>query len=364
MNILFINSIAKHKFGGGEKWMIKAAKGLTDAGHAVTLASKKDSEILRFAGNAGVKTKVISIHSDISPLTTLRVARFLKQEKIDVLICNLNKDVRVAGLAARLAKTPLVIARHGMLLCGRKWKHKLTLTRLTDGIITNSETIKKAYEDYGWFKPDFVKVLYNGIEDKSSVVAHDFKPEFGDKKVVFSAGRLAEQKGFTYLLEAAAILARKRSDLVFVIAGKGSLETRLKKQATTLGIENAVRFLGFVDNVDPYVKGCDLFVLASLFEGMPNAVMEAMALRKAVIATDVNGARELMVDGKTGIIIPPRNPQALASAIDSLIDDDARRTEYGKTGYARVTEHFTIPIMVKNLETFLSGKLNGKKAVV
>lgn len=361
MNILFINSIAKHKFGGGEKWMIKAAAGLSSAGHKVFLAGKKDSEILRFAQKAGVTTKILTIHADFSPFATWKIARFLKQESIDILICNLNKDVRVAGLAARIVGTPVVLARHGMLLCGKKWKHRLTLTRLTDGIITNSETIKKAYAKYGWFNEKFVKVLYNGIEDKSPVVAYDFRKDFGNKKIVLSAGRLAEQKGYGYFLEAAKIVLSNRDDLVFVIAGKGKLEAELKNQAHDLGIAHSVTFLGFIEDLDPYMKGCDLFVLASIFEGMPNVVMEAMALGKAVVATDVNGARELMVDGSTGIIVPPRDPAALATAIGTLIDDPARRMAFGNAGAARVRERFTIPIMVSTIERYLNEKLDEKK---
>jgi glycosyltransferase involved in cell wall biosynthesis len=362
MNILFINSIAKHKFGGGEKWMIKAAAGLSSAGHKVFLAGKKDSEIIRFAQKAGVATVALTIHADISPLATWRIARFLKRERIEVLICNLNKDVRVAGLAARIVGTPVVLARHGMQLCGKKWKHKFTLTRLTDGIITNSETIKKAYAGYGWFANDFVKVLYNGIEDKSRVIAYDFQKDFGNKRVILSAGRLAEQKGYGYFLQAAQKLLSKRDDLVFVIAGKGKLEADLKKLANDLGIQDSVRFLGFIEDLDPYIKGCDLFVLASIFEGMPNVVMEAMALGKAVVATDVNGARELMLDGSTGTIVPPRDPAALAAAISVLIDDRELCEDFGVAGLARVKKEFTIPAMVRNIERFLSEKLHAKKS--
>ncbi|NTV45648.1 MAG: glycosyltransferase family 4 protein, partial [Chlorobiales bacterium] len=273
-----------------------------------------------------------------------------------------NKDVRVAGLAARFVKTPVVLARHGMLLAGKSWRHKLTLTNLVDGIITNSKTIKDAYAAYGWFPPDFVKVIYNGIEKKENVKAYNFKPHFGDKKVIFSAGRLAEQKGFPYLIEAAAILAKKRNDLAFMVSGEGKLEAELKALVEKAGLGDSFQFWGFCANVDPYMKGCDLFVLASLFEGMPNVVMEAMAVGTAAVATDVNGARELMEDGKTGLIVPPKDPQALADAIEKLIDNPELRKTFGKNGIVRVQEYFTIPKMVDNLERYFQEKLKAKAA--
>ncbi|MEI6650947.1 MAG: glycosyltransferase [Chlorobiaceae bacterium] len=364
MNILFSNSIGRDKFGGGEKWMVNAAKELAKRGHNVVLGSKKNSKILDYATSNGVKTTVFEIRGDISPLSTLKVAAFLKQQAIDVLICNLNKDVRVAGLAAQIVQTPVVLARHGMLLCGNKWKHKVTLTKLVDGIITNSNTIKESYRNYGWFDDDFVKVIYNGIIIPETIVAYNFSVRFPGKKIIYSAGRLSEQKGFTWLIEAAAILKKTRNDLIFAISGEGKLEADLKKQVANASLEDSFIFMGFTDNIYPYLKGCDLFVLASLFEGMPNVVMEAMAMQKPVIATDVNGARELMVDGKTGIIVPPKQPEALAAAIEKIIDNPEILAEFGKSGYERVTHEFTMNAMGNKLEEYLQQKMLEKQHIL
>ena len=360
LNILFINSIGRNKFGGGEKWMVNAAKGLTDRGHHVTLGSKRNSRILQYAESKGVHTDVFEIRGDFSPLATLKIARWLKKHHTNILICNLNKDVRVAGLAARIAKTPVVLARHGMLLCSKKFKHKLTLTNLTDGIITNSRTIKDAYGEYGWFPKEFVKVIYNGLDIPSHIDRYDFSTPYPGKKIIYSAGRLSEQKGFTYLIEAAAILKKSRNDLVFAVSGEGKLQEELTTQIKAAGLEDSFILLGFTENIFPYLKGCDLFVLASLFEGMPNVVMEAMAMKKPVVATDVNGARELMEEGahkKTGIIIPPQDPEAIATAIRTIIDSPDTMEQYGKAGHERVEKEFTIAAMTSNLERHLQEKL-------
>ena len=148
MNILFINSISKSKFGGGEKWMIKAAKGLAESNHHVILAAKSGSEILQAAAKEGIRTQIFNIRSDFSPLNTLRLRKFLKEENIQILVCNLNKDVRVAGLAAKFARTPVVIARHGVVLCAKKWRHKVSLQHLVDGILTNTMTIKQIMDKF------------------------------------------------------------------------------------------------------------------------------------------------------------------------------------------------------------------------
>lgn len=357
MNILFINSIGREKFGGGEKWMINAAKCLAQKGHTVALAGKKNSRLLKHAAENDILTHIIDIHADISPLKTIRISSFLKNNKVDILICNLNKDVRVAGLAARIAGTPVVLARHGMLLCSKKWKHKISLTQLTNGIITNSNTIRDTYASYGWFERDFVKVIYNGLDIPEQVTPVDFSNRFPGKKIIYSAGRLSEQKGFSYLIEAAQILKEKRNDLVFFVCGEGKLAPVLQKQVDEAGLHDSFVFEGFVPDIFPYMKGCHLFVLASLFEGMPNVVMEAMAMAKPVVATDVNGARELMQDGKTSLIVPPANAVALANAIVSLIDNPEKLQAFGKAGKERVAKYFTMEQMTDALETYLLSKL-------
>ena len=358
MNIVFVNS--NKIFGGGEIWMIKAAKGLIEAGHKVFLAGVKDSKVLNGAKQSGIQTVVFNIHSDFNPVSILSIARFLKKEKIQVLICNVNKDVRVAGIAGRLVKTSAVIARHGVLLCGKKWRHKFILSHIVDGILTNTETIKQTYLNYGWFNQNFIKVIYNGVEDKLDVQPYNFSQEFPDKKIIFGAGRLTEQKGFEYLIKSAALLQKSRKDLVFIIAGEGKLEPKLRHLIKKLHIEDSFYLWGFKDNINPYLKGCDLFVLSSIQEGMPGVVMEAMAVGKAVIATDVNGVRELMEHKKTGLIIPTRNPEILAKSINQLIDNDTLLKEYGINGLKRVKENFTISIMIKNLEDYFIEKIEEK----
>ncbi len=354
MNILFINSIGKKKFGGGEKWMILSAKGLAAKGHNVFLAAKSNSEFIKTAQKVGIKTFTFNIWTDFSPVNTWRIVRFLKNENIQFLICNLNKDVRVAGLAAKLIKTTTVIARHGLLVFNnRKWRYRLTAKYLIDGIITNTETIKQSYLNYNWFADDFIKVIYNCVEDKADVIGHDFETRFPGKKIVFSAGRLSYQKGFDTLIAAAAYLKKKRRDLIFVIAGKGRLLRRLKTLAKKLQVESNIVFSGHRENIDPFLKGCGLFVLSSRFEGMPNVVMEAMAVGKAVVATDVNGVRELMIEQQTGLIVPPDDPFLLADSIDNLIDNKQLLSTMGQAGQRRVQDIFTTSKMIRNLEAYL-----------
>ncbi len=348
MNIMFMNSIGRSKWGGGEKWMVTAAKSLAEKGHRTIICCKPDSVIMQKAIQQEVETIGIAIRSDISPKNTLKIANILRNNQIDVLICNLNKDVRVAGLAGRLVRTPLILARHGILLCSKKWKHKFTLKNLCDGIITNTESIKQIYGDYGWFDEDFVRVVYNGIDSNRDVKAINLADEFtfvNDKKIIFSAGRLARQKGFEYLIQSATYAKLYNKNWVYLIAGSGKLENDLKLKIRDLHLENYVHLIGFREDVLPYMKASDVFVLQSLYEGMPNAVMEAMMMGKAVVATDVNGTGELMIHEKTGFIIPPANPEAIYEHLLVLLKNPDMAARMGEEGRKRVLEAFSIPIM-------------------
>ncbi len=188
------------------------------------------------------------------------------------------------------------------------------------------------------------------------VTPADFSKRFPGKKIIYAAGRLSEVKGFTYLISAAALLKKTRNDLVFLVSGEGKLELELKKEVKAAELEESFIFTGFSADIYPSLKACDLFVLSSILEGMPNVVMEAMAMQKAVVATNVNGVSELMVDGKTGFIVPPKEPQALAAAIARAIDNHDMLVQFGKAGYERVNREFTMSVMADNLEAIPAAK--------
>ena len=361
MQIAFVNFIGTEKFGGGEKWMVSAGSQLAAKGHDVIMIGIKDSKFLDHAMKAAIPSLGISRLQQATGLYLMTIARRLFTQKTDILICNLNTDVRTTGVIAKMIGTPVILARHGLLSYDKKrWRYKASATHILDGIITNSTTIKNIYDGHEWFDKQFVKVIYNGITIPQHVRQHDFSKQFPGKKIVYSAGRLSEQKGFTYLIEAASILKKTNNDLLFVVSGEGKLESELKKQALDAGLEESFIFSGFASDIYPYLKGCDLFVLSSLFEGMPNVVMEAMAMQKPVVATDVNGVRELMVDGETGIIVPSKEPLALATAIARIINNPEILAKFGKAGYERVDKEFTMSAMAENLEGYLQQKLQEK----
>lgn len=361
MQIAFVNFIGTGKFGGGEKWMVSAGSQLAAKGHDVIMIGRRGSKFLDHAMKAGITSLGISPWQKATGLYLLTITRELSRQKNDILICNLNTDVRTTGLLAKMRGTPVILARHGLLNYNKKrWRYKASAKHILDGIITNSNTIKNTYAGYGWFDERFVKVIYNGITIPQHVVPYDFSKQFPGKTIIYSAGRLSEQKGFTYLIEAAAILTKTRTDLVFFVSGEGKLLPELQKQTADANLQDSFIFQGFTADIYPYLKGCDLFVLSSLFEGMPNVVMEAMAMHKPVVATDVNGVRELMVDGKTGIIVPPKEPQALAESIAKVIENPDMLAEFGMAGYERVKSEFTMSAMASNLERYLQQKLQEK----
>jgi glycosyltransferase involved in cell wall biosynthesis len=169
-------------------------------------------------------------------------------------------------------------------------------------------------------------------------------------RVVGTVGRLNAQKGHTYLLQAAERLAEKRGDVQWVIAGDGELRVRLEEEARLRGLEPHVRFLGHRSDVPEVLAALDLFVLSSNFEGMCFAVAEALAVEVPVVATDVGGVSQSVVDGETGLLVPPRDPVALAAAIERLLDDGIERARLGRAGRTRVEELYDLSAMAAATE--------------
>jgi glycosyltransferase involved in cell wall biosynthesis len=179
------------------------------------------------------------------------------------------------------------------------------------------------------------------------------------RPVVGTIGRLEDRKGHDQLLRAAgAMLAGtngRRPQLVIV--GDGPLRERLAGQARTLGVADSVRFEGTVADVRPVLAAMDVFVLPSHAEGMSNALMEAMAAARPVVATAVGGNTEVVTDGETGLLVPPADPDAIARAVDGLLRDPERASGLGAAARQFVTRHFGARARVAELERLYEERL-------
>lgn len=357
MQILFLNSIGRKKWGGGEKWMLMAAKGLQDTGHSVIVGCAKNSIIQNNAKALNIHTENISFTSDIDFIGFIRLKKVIKKYNISHIICGQNKDTKISSIAA-LNKEIKVIARHGLQLISNKIKYKIFFKRLIDGIITNSTTIKDEYETYNWFPQNFIKVIYNGVEipDLSTIDKIDFHALLGipkNTKTILSAGRLAKQKGFDTLIKAANLAKEHNKNWHFIVIGRGKLERKLKAEVSKLNLETKISFLGFQQNVLSFMKTADIFVLPSLYEGMPNAVLEAMSIGKCCITTNVNGNKELINNNVDGILIEPNNPQELFKTINTVFDNNELKSIIEQNALEKISKNFTINKMIKLTEDYL-----------
>lgn len=360
MNILFIHAIGRTKFGGGEKWVLTAAKGLQERGHTVFLGCRPRSVLGDRAAEMGVPVEHFNIISDVSPYNIMKITQFLRREKIDVIVSK-NRDFGVAGTAGWLAGTPVVLVRHGLPLRKNIVKHRFLINNLADGIIVNAAMTKELYVDKNWFDKNFTHVIYNGIEPEHDCDPISFDTMHPGKLIILSVGRLVKQKGFQYLISAAKILKEQRDDFLIVILGEGKMRETLKIQAEELGVSDCIQLPGFVRNVGPYMKGCDIFVLPSLYEGLSNAAIEAMSYAKPAVLSEINGSREIVTPGENGYIVPPKDDTALARALLDLLDSEERRAVFGNCARVHVNERFSIEGMVDKLEKLFQEKLHGLK---
>ena len=356
LNIFFSNSISAHKWGGGEKWMITAACGLQERGHRVTLSGKANSILLNKAEETGLTILPLNIYADYSPFKIWHTKRILKREKVDVILLNLNKDIRVAGIAARLAKVPVIIARNGIQLFSDKWKHKKTIG-LVDGIITNSESIRTAYNRFPWMAQDKTTVIYNGLKMNGAVKPADVYTIWNvpkDHLVFVAAGRLTSQKGFDLLIEAANRMNGMARPFTLLIAGMGKDRKALEKQIRESNLNGHVKLIGFQNNLSTILKAADYVIMPSRQEGMPNVVMESMALGKPILAANVNGVPELMDHRKTGYIFKPMNVDAICEAMNFVLNQHGSDeiSNWGIAAKEQVADHFTLDTMIDRLESY------------
>lgn len=303
----------------------------------------------------------------------IKLYRLMKKKHIHVVRTHKYRASLYGRLAAWLAGTPVIISSvHGNyrkdLRLERKIANKI-LSRITDKIIAVSESIKRDIVKHDKIDPSKILVIYNGIDglkfdpsEKSKNIREKLLINTEDIVVGF-VGRLVPAKGLEYLIGAISYLKEEFKNIKLLIVGEGSLLIGLKDKARENGIHDRVIFTGQRRDVPDILHSTDIFVMPSVAEGIPNALLEAMAMGKPIIATKVGGIPEIIEDGFNGLLVPPRDSGVLAAAIKTLMDNRQLATKIGQTA-RDFAQNFSIKATAQKWELLYTTLLRKKGVTI
>jgi glycosyltransferase involved in cell wall biosynthesis len=304
-------------------------------------------------------------------LLTLR--RFLSSRRMDVLHSN-NAGAEVAPIAARLAGIPRVLAtwhvdstydldglRGGWnyraleMACMRSLHHAIAVSAATA-----RDWVRRCRLD--GIADRRITVIPNGVDAaryRRRVAVEEAKSRegLGGRLVIASMGRLEAAKGYEYLIRSLPAVIERRPEALVRIAGRGPLLAELQALAEALGVSGHVDFAGFTADVQGFLECADIYVQPSLCEAMPMSILEASAVGIPVVASDVGGVAECVIEGESGHVVAPRSPDALAAALLRLAETPGRRVAMADAAVRLVHSRFTVDAMVRRTEEIYSSLL-------
>ena len=377
MRILFVNALGF--VGGAEKWIVNLTARLAPRGHAIEVAHDPRSPLGGLASAAGAETWVPRGGFRNSLRTGPGLAREIRARGIDVVVTTTRTDLKIGGLASRLAGHPGAVARlnsgwdpaEPIVTSGLKWRRRRLYHRhYVQLAATNSRAGKADLVARGYLPPDRVVAIYNGVDlsrfDPDRVPRGAFRAELGiprESPLVVSISRYVERKGQEFELEAAGRLTAERSELHFVFLGpcrdrELPYKERLVARAGLFPGRDRIHFLGARDDVSAVLADADVLVRAALTEGLPNVALEAMAMRVPVVATGICGTPEAVLEGVTGRLVPTADDRAISAAVAELLDLPLeRRAAMGSTGRRHAIATFGLDRMADEYEALFERAL-------
>ena len=348
---------------GGQNQVLLTVNGLRSLGHRATLVAHPDGELRRRVAE-GLDLIPLAPRAEVDLSAAWKFSRLLKRLRPDVVHAHDPHGVAMASLALSLGGAAFGNGPAPILIASRRvdfrlqsnsfsrWKH-----HQVDCFIAASDAIRQMLIGDG-VTPDHVVTVHEGIDVEHVVAApvvnvHETFWLPHGAPVVGNVAALVPHKGHRYLIEAAHLVVRELPDVRFVILGEGESRAHLEKQVHEHHLEKHVLLPGFRTDVLGCLKGFDLFVMSSVTEGLGTSVLDAMACRRPIVATRAGGIPEIVEHEVNGLLVPPRDAPALATAIVRALTNETLRTELADAGFARVNERFTVDRMVaQTAETY------------
>lgn len=348
--------------GGGERHVADLSNALTKRGHQVYLTLAPGSPLSEKLSHVPPQNIItLRMRNALDVPSALRLARFVREQKIEIAHAHLARDYPLALLAAR-RDAKLVITRHVLFPLNRL--HALTLRRVA-GVIAVSQAVASQLRAQHIIAEHKLQVIHNGINLKrfelpfseASREAVRGKLHVSRRLLVGTVGSLLPMKGHEEFVRAAALLASRHDDVDFVIIGDDDARhheyrLRLEHLIAELKLGGRVHLASWPEEVAQFYSALDVYVSASRTEAFGLSIVEAMASARAVVATATEGAREIIEDGATGTLVPIGDADKLAEAIAALLADTDERNRLGARSREEARRRFSLERMVEATERF------------
>lgn len=378
-----LHLITSFEAGGTERQAVELLKRLDREQYEVRLAAIRNEgpfykEIASLFPNVP-EFRLTSFYNRNAVRQLARLRRLILSERIDIIHAHGFYDSLFAGMAGRLVGIPVIASQRHLKLSDRLI-HALgtrAIHRLAFKIVVNSEAVRRTIIENGSASDEKIVVIRNGlrpISDDPAAASIGLPSQIDDStangaikrkmrdalcrelglnpqvKLVGMVARLTPVKGHRYFIEAASRIARSEENVHFVLVGDGSLRREIESESSGRGLAHRMHILGNRSDARLLALAFDVAVLASLNEGLPNAVMEAMSAGVPTVATAVGGTTELITDDETGYLVPPADAEALANRITFALKNEAASAAVAQKGREFVMSRFSMQQMVKSVE--------------
>lgn len=359
MPVTILYLITDLAVGGAPNALLRLLQGLNRERYQpfVGCLFNGDSSVAAEIRALGIPVFDMRMNSKTDIGAMVRLSQLIRNISPRILHCSLFHANLPGRLIGRFVGVPVIINSERSSGIEKEWRYRvnrLTID-LVDCVIAVSEHVRDFCVDHIGLSPDKVQVIYNGVTlpDDNQPTSREVKRYLNiadDIPLIGAVCRIEPVKGISFLIQAITQLPGVEA----IIIGDGSERESLEAKASKLGVGERIHWLGFRNDVQELIPAFDVFVQPSLYEGLSNSILEAMAAYLPVVATSAGGTPELVVDQETGLLVPPENVQALAEAIRGLLDDENRRQHYGQAGRERVEAMFTAEKMVRQTEDLYS----------
>lgn len=356
-----VHTEASCGWGGQEIRILNESLGMLDRGHRITLLTPKSAKIHQAARDAGIRVEAMPFEKK-SIGGVLELSRWLRENAVDVINTHSSIDSWLTGLATLFPSNrhlPVLRTRHISAPVNQNFATRWLYLSSAKRVVTTGERLRLDLIDRLQGNGDHFISIPTGVNLERFNPAtvrprNQMRSELGIGEDAFVVGIIAtlrSWKGHDYLLDAIEALIPAMPNLHLVIAGDGPRKKRIQERIETNGLKERIHMLGQRSDVEDLLGMLDIFVLPSYAnEGVPQAVMQAMAMQLPVISTDIGAIGEAVIHDRTGIMVEPESGASISNAIQKLATDPQLRTELGENARAHIVQRFSFDGMIEGME--------------